>query len=122
MTTDKLTIILLAILSCAWLGDFIKGTFDRKKIKADANLSDANAVQVLVGSAAAVVAPLKSRVEELQIELTEAKEQVDKLIEQLQKATAENQKVVTENQRITAENKRVTDENRRLRLIIGGTP
>lgn len=121
MTTDKLTVLLLAILSCAWIGDFIKGQYEKKKIKAESNLNDANAVQVLVGSAAAVVAPLKTRVEELQADLREAKEEVDKLIVQLQAATAENQKITAENHRITSENRRVTDENRRLRLIIGGT-
>lgn len=121
MATDKLTIILLAILSCAWIGDFIKGILEKKKVKAEANLHDANAVQVLVGSAAAVVAPLKTRVEELQADLKEAKQEVDRLILQLQTATAENQKITNENHRITQENKRVTDENRRLRSIIGGT-
>lgn len=120
MTTDKVVVILLALLSCAWIGDFIRGSFQRKKINSEANLSDANAVQVIVGSAAAVVAPLKTRVEELQADLITAKEEVDRLILQLHTATVENQKITLENQRITEENQRVTDENRRLRKIIGG--
>lgn len=119
MTTDKMTVILLAILSCAWIGDFIRGQFQKRKIKSEANLSDANAVQVLVGSAATVVAPLKERVEELQKDLAEAKDEVDKLIIRLQEATAENQRITAENQRITRENRVVTDENRRLRIALG---
>jgi septal ring factor EnvC (AmiA/AmiB activator) len=118
MTTDRLTLVLIAVLSCVWIGDFIKGWYQKRKVKADANLTDANAVQVIVGSAAAVVQPLKDRVEELQRDLKDAKTEVDKLIDQLQKATAENQRITLENQRITAENRQVVNENRQLRIAL----
>jgi ABC-type phosphate transport system auxiliary subunit len=120
MGINTVTTVLLGFLSLAWIGDFVRGMFQRRKVQADSNLSDANAVQVIVGSAAAVVAPLKTRVEELQKDLAEAKTEVDKLIVQLQKATAENQKVTLENQRITTENQRITAENRQLRIMLAG--
>lgn len=119
MSIETLSTILLAFLSLAWIGDFVRGLFQRKKVNAEANLHDANAVQVIVGSAAAVVAPLKTRVDELQADLQEAKAEVDRLIAQLQKATAENQRITNENQRITSENQVITSENRRLRIALG---
>lgn len=119
MTSEQLTQILIGILACVWIGDFIRGVFQKKKTGSEANLNDANAVQVIVGSAATVVAPLKERVEELQQDLTEAKGEVERLITQLQAATAENQRITVENTRIIAENRQIVIENRRLRLALG---
>jgi hypothetical protein len=120
MTSDKIVVILLGLLTCAWIGDLIKGFYQRRKVQADSNLSDANATKVIIGTAATLLSPLKTRVEELEAEVAEAKSEVRKLVKQLQDATAENQRITFENQRVTEENKRVTRENRQLRTMLAG--
>ena len=112
MSSELVTQILLAVLACAWIGDFIRGLFQKKQVDAAANLSDANATQVIVASTTTLLKPLQDRVNELEDELREAKKQATRLVRQLETATEENR-------RITAENRMISDENRRLRLRIG---
>lgn len=118
MSTDKVTVILLAVLACAWIGDFVRGIFQRRKIKAEAALSDANADKIVVGTAVTLLAPLRQRVGELEAEVKEARAEVQKLVRQLHAATLENQRVTNENQRITGENQEITQENQQLRAAI----
>lgn len=109
MTSERVTQILIALLACIWIGDFVKGAFQRKKVKADAGLSDANATQIIVTTATTMLEPLSKRVKEaedeatkLRQELREARNEVSKLVSQLQESTAENKRVTTENRKLRA--------------------
>jgi septal ring factor EnvC (AmiA/AmiB activator) len=113
MTSETITTILLAILACAWLGDFVRGLFQRQTVKADANLSDANATQVIVTTATTMLEPLSARVKE-------AEGEAAKLRQELRDARSEVGKLISQLQECTAENKRVTAENKRLRLELRG--
>lgn len=112
MSSELITQLLLAVLACAWIGDFIRGLFQKKQVDAAANLSDANATQVIVASTTTLLKPLQDRVNELEAELTNARKEVRKLVVQLHNASDENT-------RITTENRLISDENRRLRLKLG---
>ena len=112
MTSEKITTLLLAILSLAWIGDFVRGLFQRRKVKADSELSNANATQVIMATTTTLLKPLQTRINELEEELVQARKQANRLVQQLEDATEENR-------RITAENRMISDENRRLRLRLG---
>lgn len=115
MTSDRITQIMLAVLSLAWIGDFVRGMFQRGKVKADTDLTNAGATQVIVASTTTLLKPLQERIDELEAELRTAKKEVNKLVTQLQASTAENR-------RVTQENRMVSDENRRLRARLGEVP
>lgn len=112
MSSELITQVLLAVLACAWIGDFIRGLFQKKQVDAAANLSDANATQVIVASTTTLLKPLQDRVNELEAELVNARKEVRKLVTQLHDSSEENS-------RITRENRMISDENRRLRLKLG---
>lgn len=112
MSSELITQVLLAVLACAWIGDFIRGLFQKKQVDAAANLSDANATQVIVASTTTLLKPLQDRVNELEAELVNARKEVRKLVTQLHDSSEENT-------RITRENRMISDENRRLRLKLG---
>ena len=59
------TQILLALVAVGFFSDLAKGFFQKRKIKSESHLDDANSVQILVGSATAMLGPLKQRVNEL---------------------------------------------------------
>jgi predicted RNase H-like nuclease (RuvC/YqgF family) len=113
MTSEIITQILLAILACAWIGDFIKGFYQRKKVQAETSHTEASATQVIVGTATTLVAPLAARIKELETETTI-------LRTSLKEATAEADRLVRQLENATSENKRVTAENRQLRLKLAG--
>ena len=121
MTSDLFTQILLGLLACAWMGDFVRGLFQRHKVKADTNLTDANATQIIVGSANALVQPLTNRLEEAEAEASLLRKEIKEVRKEMQKAVDELKTARQENTRMREENTRITDENRRLRGIIGGT-
>jgi septal ring factor EnvC (AmiA/AmiB activator) len=109
MSSELITQILLGLLASIWIGDFVKGLFQKPKVKSDAKLSEANATQVLVGTATEMLEPLSRRVKEaedeaknLRQELRAAREEVSKLVTQLQECTAENKRVTSENKRLRA--------------------
>lgn len=120
--SDLITQILLGLVAVGFFSDLAKGFFQKKKLNAEANLDDANSVQVLVGSATTMLAPLKERVHELEeeakllrTELNQARSEVQRYANQLSTATHQLELA-------TEENRRVTTENRRLRrLLAGGT-
>lgn len=120
--SELITQILLALVAVGFFSDLAKGFFQKKKMNSEANLDDANSVQVLVGSATVMLAPLKERVHELEEEakalrkeLNDARGQVQGYANQLNTATHQLELA-------TAENQRVTRENRRLRnMLAGGT-
>ena len=64
MGSELVNQILLGLLASIWIGDFVKGIFQKGIVKANANLSDANATQVLVGTATEMLEPLSRRVKE----------------------------------------------------------
>lgn len=109
MSSELITQILLGLLGLAWIGDFVRGLFQKPKVKADANLSEANATQVLVGTATEMLEPLSKRVKEaeaetvlLRREVREARDEVSKLVSQLQECTAENKRITQENRKLRA--------------------
>lgn len=112
MTSELLTQILLGLVGLAWIGDFVRGMFQRKKVKADTNLSDASATQVIVSSATVLLKPLQDRIHELEAEVVEMRKEINRGVKQLQKSTEENR-------RLTSENRMISDENRRLRARLG---
>lgn len=112
MTSDKITQIMLALLSLAWIGDFVRGLFQKNKVKAETDFTNAGATQVIVASTTTLLKPLQARIDELEAELRSAKKQANIVVRQLENATEENR-------RITAENRLISDENRRLRLRLG---
>lgn len=122
MSSELVTQILLAVLASIWIGDFVKGIFQKPKVKADANLSEASATQVLVGTATEMLEPLSKRVREaeaeaaqLRQELREARDEASSCRSAVREAREEVSKLVSQLQEATAENKRVTLENRKLR-------
>lgn len=110
--SDLVTQILLGLVAAGFFTDLARGFFQKKKINSEAKLDDANAVQVIVGTATSMLKPLTDRVKEAEDEAT-------KLRQELREARAEVGKLVTQLQESTAENKRVTIENRRLRIRLG---
>jgi cell shape-determining protein MreC len=112
MTSELATQLLLAALACAWIGDFIRGFTQRKKTKAETELTDANATQVIVGSATTLVEPLANRIKELNAEVVTLREELTRTRQLLR--TANNRL-----EKSTAENERVTAENFRLRTQLG---
>lgn len=112
MSSELLTQILLAILTAAWIGDFVRGMFQKKKVHAETNLTDANATQVIVASTTTLLKPLQDRVNELEQELVVARREANKVVRKLQAANAENT-------RLTHENMAINAENRRLRARLG---
>lgn len=122
MSSELVTQILLGLLASIWIGDFIKGIYQKPKVKADANVSDANATQILVGTATEMLEPLSKRVREaeaeaaqLRKELRDAKDDASRCSAEVRVAREEVSKLVTQLRECTAENKRVTLENRNLR-------
>lgn len=120
MTSDQLTQLLLGLLACAWVGDFVKGQFQKRKVKADSNLVDANATQIIVGSANALIQPLTNRLEEAEAEASLLRKEIREVRKEMQLAVDELREARQENIRIREENTRVTTENRRLRKLIAG--
>jgi septal ring factor EnvC (AmiA/AmiB activator) len=111
--SDLITQILLGLVAVGFFSDLAKGFFQKKKINSEAKLDDANAVQVIVGTAASMLEPLSKR-------LKEAEEEVTNLRKELREARSEAAQLVSQLQASTAENKRVTAENRKLRLKLSG--
>lgn len=122
MSSELVTQILLGLLASIWIGDFVKGIFQKGIVKANANLSDANATQVLVGTATEMLEPLSRRVKEaeaetaqLRKELKDARDEAHSCSREVKIAREEVSRLVSQLQEATAENKRVTLENRKLR-------
>lgn len=115
MTSELLTQILLALLGAAWVGDFINGLFQKKKVKADSNLSDANATQIIVASTTTLLAPLSARVKELETEVTVLRNALSEATTESNILRNKAHEVVMQLESCSAENKRVTKENRQLR-------
>jgi predicted RNase H-like nuclease (RuvC/YqgF family) len=113
---DYLTQILLALITAGFFGEVVRGWLQRKKVKSAVGLDDANATQIIVGSATSLLSPLRLRVEELETETTVLRRN---LVDANTKVIALETKVeelVALLNKTTAENKRVTEENRKLRL------
>lgn len=119
MSSELVTQILLAVLACAWVGDFVRGLFQKKLVKADANKSEANATQVIVGTATTLVVPLSNRIKELETETTILRNSLREANEEIARTTKLLNIANNRIEATTAENKRVTNENRRLRLQLG---
>lgn len=122
MTSEQATQVAISLLACIWIGDFVRGLFQKRKVKADSNLSDANATKVIVGTATELLKPLSARVKEaekeareLRQELRDARNDATQCRQEVSSARIEVSKLVTQLQECTAENKRVTIENRKLR-------
>jgi FtsZ-binding cell division protein ZapB len=107
MSSELLTQILLAILTAAWVGDLIRGLFQKKKVHAESNLADASATQVIVASTTTLLRPLQDRVNELEEELVTVRREANKLVKKLQAVNAENSRLTNENMSINAENRRL---------------
>lgn len=104
--------IMILLLGCGWVGNVILAFFQRKRVKASANLDDATATQVLVGTATSMLAPLSTRINELESEavglrkeLKQAKDEMHRLNRSLYEANQRLEQTTAENQRITAENR-----------------
>lgn len=121
MSTNTVTLILIAILSCVWLGDFINGLFQRKNVKSQSSLTDANATQVLIAGASTLVTPLTNRLREAEDEATALRRELQTLRTELQAMTEELNDTRMELRQERAENRRVTTENRKLRHLTEGT-
>lgn len=120
MNTDKLTVILLAVLSCVWIGDFINGLFQKRKVKADSQLSEANATNILIAGANSLVTPLTNRLKEAEDEATLLRRELQQIRTELQNTMVELQESRAELRKERAENRRVTTENRTLRAQLAG--
>ena len=112
--SDLLTQILLGLVAVGFFSDLANGVFQKRKIKASANLDDANSVSVIVGSATELLIPLRARVTELEAEavllrneLKQARGEVQRYSNQLNAASNRLEVATEENQRITRENKQL---------------
>lgn len=117
---DLATKILLALVAAGFFTDLIKGFFQKKKMNSEAKLDDATSVQVLVGSATTLLAPLNERIHELEDELKAMRVDLGKARTEAQKYANQLSTASNQLQLATAENTRVTKENRRLRAMLAG--
>lgn len=118
MTTDKLTLVLIAIFGSVWLGDTVKGLFQRRKVAADSNVTEANATQILIAGANSLVTPLTNRLKEAEDEAVQLRRELQAVREELQNSLQELTSARYDLQQERAENRRVTQENRKLRNLL----
>lgn len=117
---DLATKILLALVATGFFADLAKGFFQKKKMNSEAKLDDANSVQVLVGSATTLLAPLNARIHELEEEVTKLRNDLGRARTEAQRYANQLNTASHQLERATTENERVSKENRRLRTMLAG--
>jgi uncharacterized protein (DUF3084 family) len=122
MTEDRIVLILIAILGCAWIADLVKGWFQRRKVQADSEVSEAKATQVLIAGANLLVTPLTNRLREAEDEATLLRRELQGVRQELAATMTELHEARNELIAERAENKKVTTENRKLRALIANGP
>jgi uncharacterized protein (DUF3084 family) len=114
-TSETITTVLLGFLSLAWIGDLIRGMFQRKKVQSETQVDEANATQILIAGANTLVTPLTNRLREAEDEATLLRRELQAVRKELQTTLQELNDARTELKMERAENRRVSNENRRLR-------
>lgn len=111
---DILIKILLGLVAVGFFSDLLKGLFQKRKVKASANLDDATATQIIVTSTTTLLGPLTTRLESaeakvahLEKELTKAQRQVDEIVGRLTRCNQENTVLVREKTRLEIENNKL---------------
>lgn len=112
MSSNLVTQILLGLVAAGFFGDIARGVFQRNKVKASANLDDANATKIYVESASAMLTPLTNR-------LREAEEEATLLRQELRMTRQENLRATNALIAAREEIQKLTEENRVLRLANG---